>query len=164
MALFGDEATPTERLIVLRKIPGLGAADLVYALTEPQAAARLWRVDPIARISAPVAAGAWIALDHTAHARRVIVERCTIRSELRTELRALGGYTVPASQGASLLVGRPGTTGAALCAALAHQGLTVASSDHPSWRDHVAVGLPIASALERIVAMFQSAAEPLASA
>ena len=161
LTLFDDDGTPTDGLIVVRKIPGLGAVDLVYAVAEPKTAARLWRIDPRTHISAPVAAGAWIALDHTAHARRVIVERTTTRSELRTALRALRGYTVPSSQGASLLVGRPGVIGSDLAAALAHEGLTVATSNHPSWRDHVAVGLPLASALDRITAMFEAAAAAL---
>ena len=90
LALFSDSDVPTDGLLVLRSVPGLGMAELIYTVASPETAAHLWRVDPIAQLPAPVAAGAWIALDHTSYARRLIVERCTLRSNLRTAIQALG--------------------------------------------------------------------------
>ncbi|MDP6942897.1 MAG: hypothetical protein QF464_02010 [Myxococcota bacterium] len=163
LTLFEDESTPTQGLVVVRRVPGLGAAQLVYAVAEPESVRRMWRIDPVAYISAPVAAGAWIALDHTAHARRIIVERCTTRAELRTGIRGIDGYEVSATAGPSLLVQRPGISGSSLREALAQAGLIVAGSEHHAWRDGVAFGIPLAAALDRVVTSFQSAAEALAT-
>jgi len=161
LTLLADEATSTERLIVLRSIPGLGGAELVYAVAEAELAARLWQIDPASHIPAPVAAGAWIALDHVGHARRVIAARCTLRAEMSAAIQALEGYAVAAPGGPCLFVQRPGVDGQTLKDALAVGGLLVAHSTHHTWRDGVALGLPTDTVLGRVVAAFEHAAQAL---
>lgn len=161
LMLLSDDTTPTDQLVVLRSIPGLGSASLVYAVAETDLSARLWRIDPDSQIPAPVAAGAWIALDHVGHARRLISERCTIRAALNAALHAIGGYVVAEPGGPCLFVQRPGIEGAALRDALADAGLLVAHSDHHTWREGVAVALPTDTVLEKVISAFQRAAEKM---
>jgi histidinol-phosphate/aromatic aminotransferase/cobyric acid decarboxylase-like protein len=124
-------------------------------------AALLWRIDPAAQLPAPVAAGAWIALDHVGHARRVIAERCAVRAALCAAIHAIGGYVVAEPGGPGLFVQRPGVDGEALREALAAGGLLVAHAPHHTWRDGVAMGLPTDTVIERVVLAFRSAVEAL---
>ena len=161
LSLFSDDDLPTAGLIVLRSIPGVGPAQMLYAVGEVQTLSHVWSVDSIASLFAPIAAAAWLALDHTAEARRTVVERCTVRSELRTAVHALPGFQAFAAGAACVMVRYPGATGATLRDHLASSGLIVAHSEHPSWRDAVALGLPLADSLERVVGIVEKAGKAL---
>lgn len=161
LTLFEDDDLPTDGLIVLRAIPGVGPGQMLYAVAETKTLTKVWSVDAVASLVAPLAAAAWLALDHTAEARRTIVARSNVRSELRTAIHALPGFEASAGGAPCVMVRRPGTDGAALRDALAAAGVIVAHSSHPSWRDGVALGLPLADSLERVVAAFAKAAQTL---
>ena len=161
LTLVQDSGVDTRGLIVLRRVPGLGTAELVYAVADPETIARLWRLDPDGSIPAPVAAGAWIALDHTAHARRIITEQCAVRSALAAAIADISGYSVASSSGPAVCVGRPGVSGEALRVALGAGGLVVAHSPHHAWRDHVAFGLPTDTVIARVVSAFEHASQAL---
>jgi histidinol-phosphate aminotransferase len=156
LLLFQEDDLPTDGLIVLRSIPGVGPGQMLYAVGEPQTLARVWSVDAVASLFAPLAAAAWLALDHTAEARRTIVERCTTRSELRTAIHGLRGFEAFASGAPCVVVRHPGAEGAVLRDSLASAGLIVAHSAHPSWRDAVALSLPLPDSLDRVVAVFDT--------
>ena len=159
LRLFTDDEVPTKGLIVLRSIPGLGPGEMLYAVAETETLKPVWSVDPEALIAAPLAAAAWLALDHSAQARRVIVARATRRAELRTQLAALSGFEVMPSGAASLMVRRPATLGEALATTLMGEGLRVATSAHPSWRDSVAISIPLDDSLDEVVNAFRKVAE-----
>jgi histidinol-phosphate/aromatic aminotransferase/cobyric acid decarboxylase-like protein len=163
LTLFRDADLPTQGLIVLRSIPGVGPGEMLYAVGEVETMARVWSVDAVATLSAPLAAAAWLALDHTAVARRTIVQRCAVRSELRTAIHAIEGFEAFASGAPCLMVRRPGTEGGQLRDALAKAGLGVAHSSHPSWRDAVALGVPLPDSLPRVVTAFEEVAEGMSS-
>ena len=155
LRLFDEDGLPCSKLFVLRSIPGIGPGEMLYAVAETSSLAPVWSLDPNAALPAPLAAAAWLALDHSAEARRIIVERSTLRAELKTSISSLPGFEVVSSGAASLMVRRPGTEGRDLSAALCDLGVKPMVNGHPSWRDGVALGIPLAESLERVVSVFQ---------
>mgnify|MGYP003917427951 CR=1 FL=1 len=158
LRLFSEEDVPTHALFVLRRIVGLAPGDMLYVYGEVESVAALWAIDPLASISAPLAAAAWLVLDHSAQVRREVIGRTTTRSELKRALSDLDGFEVANSEAASLMVRHLGTEGKRLSELLEVRGLKVASSAHPSWRDAIALSIPLAESVERVISIFQEVA------
>lgn len=142
------------RLVILRDlalVAGLHPHRLACVTATPEITRMLRLMRPDPALSAHALACVASGLEH---AREVQV--AALRSTALEALQGLGGVTPARSVAPSLFARVPGVEGTALQAGLAREGVLVqASADH-TWRDGVALRVPLADQLERLVAAFRA--------
>jgi histidinol-phosphate aminotransferase len=156
--LFQNPEIPTERLVVLRRIPATGHHHVGYALIEPSMAERLWRIRPHCDLSPISEAIALASIRTSEEVRQRITKRCEVRETLRQKLLDMGRFFVPHSKGPCLLVKDAQHSAKELADALAQSGLLVGYSPHPSMHEAISLAIPEADELESTLLAFRGTA------